>query len=77
MAASMNIKARYSSPNTLRAPVSPENAAHNLALNARSVCHHVSRGYFDELRHMATETKGIATLDNVNSAIINPATIGS
>ena len=77
MAASTNIKARYNSPNTLSAPVSPENPAHNLAVNARNDCRHVSRGYFDALRHMATETNGIATLDNVNSAIINPATIGS
>ena len=30
MAASMNIKARYNSPNTLRAPVSPENASTQL-----------------------------------------------
>jgi hypothetical protein len=57
--------------------MSPDSAALSLAPIARGHCHQTSRGYRDALRHMATETNGIAALDIVNTAMINPATSGS
>ncbi len=73
----MKMKAIYKTTNKPIAASNPTTTAHNLAPIAKTVCHHVRRGYFDALRQMATDTNGIAMLDSVNRANKNPAIIGS
>src|SRR5271155_2587215 len=72
----MKVTSKYMTTKKLSTAINPDNTAQSLAPVATSPCHHASRGYLDELRHMAAETKTIATHDNAKTTTKEPATNG-